>query len=275
MDIIRIEQLEVFCNHGVYEEENVLGQKFVINADLKVSTRTAGLSDELEQSVDYGKVCHFIDIFMRENTYKLLEAAAENLASQMLKKIPGVREVAIEIRKPWAPIGLPVAYASVRIERKWHTAYIGIGSNIGNRKAYLDMAVDEIMADDNCFLSKLADVIETEPYGMDAQPDFLNSCMEIKTLYTPMELLQKCNAIETKAGRERHLRWGPRTLDLDILFYDDEIISEDNLIIPHIELHKRTFVLEPLTQIAPFKIHPMFGKRVCELLEELQGMKNE
>lgn len=269
MDCILIEGLEVYCNHGIFPEENKLGQKFVVNAALYTDTRKAGLHDELDKSVDYGQVCRFITEFMKKNTYKLIEAAAENLARQMLLTISNLREVEIEIKKPWAPIGLPVHSVSVKISRKWHTAYIAIGSNMGDRKGYLDMAADEIDGDENCVLLKIADAIETKPYGMEEQDDFLNSCMEVRTLYQPKELLRVCKQIEKRANRVKTVHWGPRTLDLDIIFYDDEVISENDLAIPHMEMHKREFVLRPLAQIAPNKIHPLLQKRVVDILEEL------
>lgn len=271
MDSVIIEGLEVYCNHGVFPEENKLGQKFIVNAVLYTDTRKAGISDNLEKSIDYGKVCHFITDFMKENTYKLIEAVAENLAKQLLLTISSLREVEIEIKKPWAPIGLPINSAGIRIRRKWHTAYIALGSNMGNRQGFLDMAADEIDADENCVLLKIADSIETKPYGVEEQDDFLNSCMEVRTLYLPDELLKLCKSIEKKANRVKTIHWGPRTLDLDIIFYDDEVISEENLVIPHAEMHKRDFVLRPLAQIAPNKIHPLLQKRVMELLESLNA----
>lgn len=271
MDSIVIEGLEVYCKHGVFPEENKLGQKFIVNATLYTETRKAGLGDELDKSIDYGQVCHFITEFMKNNTYKLIEAVAENLAKQMLLTISSLKEVALEIKKPWAPIGLPLESVSVKINRRWHTAYIAIGSNMGNRQAYLDMAADEIDADENCVLLKIADAIETKPYGMEEQEDFLNSCMEIRTLYQPEELLNTCKRIEKRANRVKTVHWGPRTLDLDIIFYDDEVISEDYLAIPHAEMHKREFVLRPLAQIAPNKVHPLLHKRVVDMLAELNG----
>lgn len=270
MDTIHIEGLEIFAKHGVYPEENVLGQKFIVNADFFLDARGAGLSDDLGASVDYGALAVFINRTLTENTWKLIEAAAENLAAAILQKYHMIRELRLEIKKPWAPIGLPVEYASVIIERKWHTAYLSIGSNMGDRQGYLDLAAEELDRDPNCFLSKIADTIETAPYGVTKQPDFLNSCMEIRTLYTPKELLAVCNEIERQAGRERTVRWGPRTLDMDILLYDDCIMSEEALIIPHIEMHKRAFVLRPLAQIAPYVVHPILKKRVVELLGEIE-----
>lgn len=275
MDSVIIEGLEVYCNHGVFPEENKLGQKFIVNVELFTDTRKAGITDQLDKSVDYGTVCHFIDDYMKNNTFHLIEAVAENLARELLHKISGLKEVTIEILKPWAPIGLPINTAGVRITRKWHTAYIAIGSNMGNRQGFLDMAADEIDADENCVLLKIADAIETKPYGMEEQDDFLNSCMEIRTLYFPNELLKVCKDIEKKANRVKTVHWGPRTLDLDIIFYDDEVLSEDYLVIPHIEMHKREFVLRPLAQIAPNKVHPLLSKRVIELYEELKNKGKE
>lgn len=269
MDSVIIEGLEVYCNHGVFPEENKLGQKFIVNATLYTDTRKAGISDNLEKSIDYGEVCHFITDFMKKNTYKLIEAVAENLAKELLVKLSSLKEVTIEIKKPWAPIGLPINSACVKITRKWHTAYIAIGSNMGNRQGFLDMAADEIDADEDCILLKIADSIETKPYGVKEQDDFLNSCMEVRTLLLPDELLKLCKSIEKKANRVKTMHWGPRTLDLDIIFYDDEVVSEDNLVIPHIEMYKRDFVLKPLAQIAPNKIHPLTNKRVIEMLNDL------
>jgi dihydroneopterin aldolase/2-amino-4-hydroxy-6-hydroxymethyldihydropteridine diphosphokinase len=270
MDSVTIEGLEVYCNHGVFPEENKLGQRFVVNVVLYTDTRMAGLDDNLDKSIDYGEVSHFITDYMKNNTFKLIEAVAENLAKQLLLKISNLREIEIEIKKPWAPIGLPIDCVGVKITRKWHTAYIALGSNMGNRQGFLDMAADEIDADENCVLLKIADSIETKAYGVEDQDDFLNSCVEVRTLYSPDELLKLCNSIEKKANRVRKQHWGPRTLDMDIIFYDDEVIEKDNLCIPHIEMHKRDFVLRPLSQIAPNKVHPLLKKRVVEMLDELK-----
>lgn len=88
-------------------------------------------------------------------------------------------------------------------------------------------------------------------------------------MYQPKELLRVCKQIEKRANRVKTVHWGPRTLDLDIIFYDDEVVSENDLAIPHVEMHKREFVLRPLAQIAPNKIHPLLRKRVVDILEEL------
>ena len=206
---------------------------------------------------------------VKSHTYKLLERVAEELVEDMLQKFDGLEKVTLEIQKPWAPVGLPLKTVSVRITRSWHTAYIALGSNMGDSRQILDDAVSAIDALPASKVEKVSGFITTPPYGVTDQPDFLNGCLRMKTLYYPKELLRELNRIEKEAGRERIIHWGPRTLDLDIIFYDDLISQEDDLCIPHVEMHKRSFVLEPLEEIAPYKRHPGNGKTVRQMLEEL------
>ena len=134
MDKIKIKDLEVFANHGVFPEENTLGQKFIVSADVYTDTRKAGKTDDLTVSIHYGEVSAFIEVWLKKYTYKLLESAAENLAEELLLKYPGMRAIRLEIKKPWAPIRLPLKTVSVEIERAKHTAYIAMGSNMGDRE---------------------------------------------------------------------------------------------------------------------------------------------
>lgn len=265
MDKITIHRLEIFAKHGVYPEENVLGQKFVISAVLHTSTRKAGITDDLEYSVNYGEVSHFIQRFVTEHTWKLLESVAEQLAQALLLEYPLVEQVDLEIRKPWAPVGLPLDTVSVAITRGWHTAYIALGSNMGDKKGYLDMAVKRLDERKDCQVKKVSDYLVTAPYGGVEQDDFLNGALELRTMLDPEELLEALRQIEQEANRVREIHWGPRTLDLDILLYDDLVLDTPDLHIPHIELHLRDFVLIPMAQIAPWKRHPLLGKTVEEL----------
>lgn len=269
MDQITIKDLVIYGKHGVFKEEQIMGQRFLVSAVLWVDTRTSGKSDNLRDSVNYGTVCHEIKNFLENNTYRLIEAAAEHMAEHILLNFPLVKEVELELKKPWAPIGLPLDTVAVKIRRGWHTAYAAIGSNMGDKQAFLDMAVDRLQSTTGILVDKVSDYIETEPYGVTNQDTFLNGCLKLRTLMTPYELLERFHEIEAEAQRVRVLRWGPRTLDLDILFYDDIIMDEEDLIIPHKDLHNRDFVLRPMKQIAPWHRHPVLNKTIEQMEAEL------
>lgn len=270
MDKIKIEKLTVFGKHGVYPEENMLGQKFEVSLVLYTETRKAGLTDDLECSINYGDVCHFVQKFFAENTFQLIERVAEKLAEELLLRYDRLQNVDVKIEKPWAPIALPVQNVGVEITRGWHRAYVALGSNLGDKKAYLDEAVEKLQKHPHCQVQQVADYIQTEPYGGVRQDVFLNSALELKTLLEPQELLELLNQIEAEAGRERSVHWGPRTLDLDILFYDDRVIDTPSLHIPHIDLHNREFVLTPMVQLAPWHRHPVCNRTMKQLLDDLK-----
>ena len=200
---------------------------------------------------------------------------AEQLTQELLLSFPLIRRVDLEIKKPWAPIGLPLDTVSVRIVREWHTAYVALGSNMGEKKAYLDMAVQKLDKHRCCRVVKVADYINTSPYGGVEQDDFLNSALELQTLLTPEELLDLLHEIEQDAGRKRLVHWGPRTLDLDILLYDQLVLDTEDLHIPHIDMQNRDFVLIPLSQIAAYRRHPVLNRTIGELKDQLFSQKND
>lgn len=269
MDKIRIKDLEIYANHGVLPEEKVLGQKFLVSATIHTDFSAAAITGDLDKTINYAEVCQLLTAYTQENTFDLIETLAEDLAREVLYQYPLAQTVDIEVKKPWAPIGLPLDYVSVEASRSRHTVYIAMGSNMGDSEGYLWGAVDALGALDEFKVNKVSDFIITEPYGGVEQDDFLNGVLEGETTYTPEQLLAVLHEIEADAGRTREVHWGPRTLDLDIIFYDDLIMDSENLVIPHKEMHLRDFVLEPLAQIAPWKRHPILNKTVEELVEEL------
>ena len=271
MDCIKIVDLEIFGNHGLLREENALGQKFLISANLYLDTRRAGICDVMEFSVDYNEVCHLIYDYVKGNTYNLIETVSEELAEEILLSFPLLEKVDIEVKKPWAPIGLPLSYVSVNISRGWHTAYLSVGSNMGDKEKNLNGAMDELSKDMLIKIVKKSKLCETKPYGYEEQDDFVNDALEIKTLYTPEELLDKIHDVEKMFGRVRDVHWGPRTLDIDIIMYDSLVMNSERLTIPHADMHNRKFVLKPLAEINEQLVHPVFGKTVGQMLTEVQA----
>ena len=199
----------------------------------------------------------------KKNRRKLIEAAAEDLARYLLLQYPMVRKVTLELEKPGAPVPYAFDTVLIRIARSRHRVLLGIGSNLAAAIQLLDTVPDVKVL-------KRSPFYETAPYGYTDQPAFINGCLEIETLYTPEELLVLLHDIEHKLGRTREIHWGPRTVDLDILFFDDLILDTPDLQIPHIDLANREFVLKPLSDIAGTFRHPLLNQTVNELLTVLK-----
>ncbi|MFQ5455152.1 MAG: 2-amino-4-hydroxy-6-hydroxymethyldihydropteridine diphosphokinase [Nitrospirota bacterium] len=149
--------------------------------------------------------------------------------------------------------------------------YLGIGSNLGDKEYYCREAVRRIGAVSSTYFWKKSSIYKTEPACLKDVPWFLNSVIGIKTTLVPVELLNNCQRIERELGRIRSYkdRYESRTIDIDILFYNDMIVNENDLTIPHPLLHKRRFVLAPLAEIAPDYLHPTLKKTIMELYKEL------
>ena len=155
-----------------------------------------------------------------------------------------------------------------------HRVYIGIGSNLGDRKANALEAVDRVAKLPGTRVLRASSLYESEPLG-NAKTWFVNSVIELETGFPPEPLLRKLKAIEVAMGRKRvkGKRWGSRVIDLDILFCDHEVVAERSLKIPHPELHKRRFVLLPLAELAPQLVHPQLGQTVSALLATVKDEK--
>lgn len=153
-------------------------------------------------------------------------------------------------------------------------AYIGFGSNIGDRLAHIQNAIHALSETEGITLQKISSVYKTDAVGYEAQAEFLNGVAAIHTSLLPLSLLHTLKNIETAIGRQHRIRWGPREIDLDILIYGDMCLRTEKLVIPHPEMHLRRFVLAPLAEIAPDLVHPVFQQTVYTLLENLEDDKS-
>lgn len=151
------------------------------------------------------------------------------------------------------------------------TVYIGLGSNLGDRKQNIDKALEILAQTDNIKLLRVSELIETTPLAGNEQPNYLNTVAEIQTTLSAQQIHSKTLAIEAGLGRTRNVKWSPRTIDLDILFFGDEIINQPSLTIPHPQLHLRSFVLKGLSELNPVLEHPVMKVSVQQLLSRLNG----
>lgn len=268
MDKIHIKDLEVYAFHGVNKEEKNMGQRFLISLELSLDLRAAGISDDLTKTVNYAELCINIEKEFTKKKFDLIEAAGEALANYILLNYDSVASVKVLLKKPWAPIGKPIDYAAIEIERGWHKVFIALGTNMGDKEQNIKEALGELDSD-ICKIVKVSNKYITKPVGYTNQEDFLNCCAELKTVLTPEELIRLLLNIEKTLKRERTIQWGPRTIDLDVLLYDNLTTFSEEIIIPHPRMHERLFVLKPLSDIAPYIIHPILKKRIIDLEMEV------
>jgi len=151
-----------------------------------------------------------------------------------------------------------------------HTAFIAIGSNLGSPAENCRRAAERLNDHPSITVTVRSSLYESEPFGKTDQDWFVNSAIQIETSLGPEELLKTCLSMETDMGRTRGEKWGPRIIDLDILFYDDLILKQEGLEIPHPGIPERSFVLVPMHEIAPDHIHPRLKKSIQALLEEIE-----
>ena len=146
-----------------------------------------------------------------------------------------------------------------------NTAYVALGSNRGDKLRYLKKAVEEINKKNDCKVVSVSSVYETKPYGNIEQPNFFNCAAEIKTSNSLIGFFHLLKTIESELGRTKTVKWGPREIDLDLLFFNNEIYSDDEVKVPHKEIPNRDFVIVPLCEIAPNFIHPELNLKICDI----------
>ena len=255
-DQIKITGLRAVTIVGALPHEREIPQPLQVDLAFDVDLRDAGRSDELGDTVNYGAVADRVIAVVEESKDVLLERLVARVADEVLA-FDRVEAVEVDLTKLRPPIGVDAATTSVHIRRtraeaeipphSLHRAYVALGSNLGDREAYLRAAVRGLGN-----VTKMSSVYETDPVGgPDGQGAFLNMVVEVETSLDPFALLRRCQRLEAEAMRQRVVHWGPRTLDVDIIQFDDLEMTGDDLVIPHPRFAERRFVLEPLAEIAP------------------------
>lgn len=270
MGHIGIRDLEIFAHHGVYPEETKNGQIFYVSADLYLDTWDAEHTDDLMDSVHYGIACERIKEVMTGKNYQLIERAAGEICEDLIQTFPELNKVQVRLYKPEAPIEIPFGTVFVEACRMWQDVYVGIGSNMGEKEAYIRSAIQMLSEVRGVQVEKVSTLIQTEPYGYTDQDVFINGCLKLRTWLPAEVLLTHMQEIELKLHRERKIHWGPRTIDLDMIMYGQEIIHTERLGVPHPDMQNRQFVLEPLDEIAGWVWHPVEKKTIHQLYETLK-----
>lgn len=269
MDCLEIRGLEIFAHHGVFPAEKELGQQFVLDVNVFYEMTAAALTGDLTASIHYGELCQQLTVWCQETQEDLIETVAHRLIAQLFAHYPLAQKVELTLKKPWAPVHLPLETCAVRLVREKSRAFIGLGTNLGDKASNLAEARKRL-AEAELTIVQASSLLVTQPWGGVEQDSFLNQVLEIETWQTPNQLLDTLLGIEADMGRVREVKWGPRLIDLDILFIGNRDIYSDNLIVPHPYVAEREFVLTSLAEIAPHFIHPVLNKPIRQLLEEVR-----
>jgi dihydroneopterin aldolase/2-amino-4-hydroxy-6-hydroxymethyldihydropteridine diphosphokinase len=270
MDQIELRGLRVHGRHGVLPFERRDGQDFLIDAVLSVDTRPAAATDDLALTTDYGALSERLAHIVAGEAVQLIETLAQRLADACLAE-PVVQRVQITVHKPNAPISRPFGDVAVTITRDRPVpAVLALGSNLGARQQELQRAVDQLAATPGLRVTAVSPVYETDPVGGPDQPDYLNAVVLAETDLAAADLLRRAHAIEAAGRRTREVRWGPRTLDVDIIAYGDQVSADPTLTLPHPRARERAFVLAPWRDADPDAELPGYGP-VAALLAAVGG----
>ena len=262
-DRIQLRGLRFVGAHGALPSEETLAQPFEVDLDVFADLSAAGESDDLAKSVDYGSLCEAVREVIEGPHMALLERLAERVAAALIRTGgPVVSGVEVAVRKLRPPVPFQLSSAAVRVYRSsvpWVRAFVALGSNLGDRWEHLRQGVS-LVPD----VAAVSAVYETAPVGGPDQGPYLNMVAELRTRRSPEELLVAAQDAEARAGRQRAERWGPRTLDVDLLLYGDEKISTPDLEVPHPRMWGRGFVLAPLADLAPDLVEEMLRPGILD-----------
>lgn len=266
-DRIALSGLTVRAHHGVFDFERRDGQLFACDVVLHVDARAAASGDDLTATVHYGQVADEVAAVLAGGAVDLLETLAQAVADVCLAR-RAVRAVDVTIHKPQAPVTPPVRDVTVSLRRlgplvrrpgtpgppRPARVVLGLGANLGDSRGAVGAAIEALADLPDTRVTGVSPLAVTTPVlapGQEPQPDYVNAVASVRTLLAPLEVLAACQRIEALAGRSRSARWEPRTLDIDVVSYDDLRVSDPILTMPHPRAHARAFVLAPWLRIDP------------------------
>jgi len=271
LDRLTLTGLRAFAHHGVFEHERRDGQPFVVDVTVHLDLSTAGSSDRLGETIHYGVLAEEIVRAIERDPVDLIETLAERIALVVLAH-RAARVVDVTVHKPQAPIAVEFADVSVAIQRQWTRSVVALGANLGDREATIRQALLAFATNPSIRLVAASPIVETPALrveGVDeSAPAYLNAVVELDTVLPPRALLAELHRVESAHGRTREVRWGDRTLDLDIITYGRERIVEPDLVVPHPRAGERAFVLAPWAAMDENAILPGSGA-VVDLLADV------
>lgn len=268
--------------HGVLAEEKRDGQAFSCDVVLHVPTSRAGHSDDLADAVDYSLVARQVHDVLTGPSLDLVEAVAEQVAAAVMAD-PRLHAVDVTVHKPQAPVGVPFGDVTVTVRRTRDDvradtvpgspvrAVLALGANLGDPWATLQQAVLDLSAHEGVRVLAGSPVVDSAPVGGPVQGRYLNAVVEVETTLAPRALLHACQDVEAAHGRTREVRWGPRTLDVDVIGYGSVQLEAQGLLLPHPRAALRRFVLLPWSLLDPGAVLHEHGaaRPVADLLEDL------
>lgn len=249
-------------HHGVFDHERRDGQDFVVDVSVGVDLAPAGASDDLADTVNYGEIGAAVLARIEGEPFDLIERLAEVIAADALTHV-GVDEVTVTVHKPQAPVGVPFGDVTVTVTRRRspQPVVIALGANLPrgeqDPRASLDAAVVALVEDVGLGDVRCSTIFDTDPVGGPDQPTYVNAVVTARTTLSPGFLLSSLHEVEARFGRTREVRWGARTLDLDLVQYGDpqdgsDVVSDrPHLVLPHPRAHERAFVLLPWLDVDP------------------------
>ena len=250
MDKITLSKMEFEGHTGCLDFEKTDGQKFIVSLDIFADRIKGCYTDDLADTVDYAKIYEITKDIVAGDNGNLIERLAQKISDGVLKADDRIDIVQVTVSKPEAPVKGIFETMEVTITRcRKEFVILSLGSNLGDREANLNAAEEALRALPGIDGFTLASIYETEPVGLEDQPYFLNTCVGFYTDIEPFELLDKIHVIENDLLRTRDVHWGPRTIDIDIIFYGDKVIMKPELTVPHPRWHLRSFVTVPLREI--------------------------